>query len=1046
MSQVPPSGAPSNGLTGRWSKRTLFLFILAGAACVAGLISLIATWILVQPARQDIRVAVVAPLSGPEQRQGEAIRRGAEQFVDQVNSSGGFQGQSLRLLAFDDGDDPVKAREAAEEASEAGVVGHWSAAAANAAAEVYRAHGIPALTPAADLDATTPDNPWLFKLGYDRTFEIRFLANYVRNVIGEKTVSIIYQSGADNEALGTAFDEVMQRFGTRILNRWDYDRASPQFADRLRQITGEIKDKKLIGAILVLGDADASARVLAALRREDITNRVVGPREMATTAFQQALADEWQNNPRPITDRRPPASLASAFNGVLTVTPLLFDTAGELAQDFKNNYQKVRRTPPDWVAGAGFDAMRLLVYAHGKPGRRDSDLPVDQRRERERERLAALDGSHTRLDSLFGPVAFDARGDSAPQAMIGIYDGADVVAAMTQLSPIRDENVGNYLDELVAGRALYVNDRFMYKTNVVYTGLKLDKIGALDLNAGTVSLEFDIWFRWRGNIEPQDLIFTNAVEPIKLDKAERELRNGDIIYRTYHAKGQFFLNYSSVERAYGTQVFGIAFHHRTLGRNNLMYVSDILGMDLNSGSTLAEQLLKSSLVFDLGSGNDEASFFERLAGLVSSGNTSTDPLLRTMLHSQVLAGLNGWALDRAWISQDVTRRGAEGDPAFVGFGKPQPEFSQLDMGGLLKPDQFDPRDFVSPRYFLIIAVFSLVASVVAALLDRKDRGQFWRMQTLGLRIVSWPLLLVSAGSLMLDYGVQNFSSSTVDMMVMIYDSLWWLVPARLMVISVERFLWVPLEIRTGRKIPNVIRMITALVIYLFAIFGVVAFVMGKTITSLLATSGLLAMIIGLAIQANIANIFSGIVLNIERPFSVGDFIKISSSIMGQVVDITWRTTRIRHLEGQMVCLANSKVSEAEIHNYSDLDANFIRFQLFLDPSYDPRLVSRLIREALFSFDIFINLASNYFGPDAQFKGVECTNGTWTARYRVKFYVKKGNDENQVLHEVWSRIWERFNAHGIQWKPPAGGPERQLLDADRPQLPPGTATATAVVEA
>jgi small-conductance mechanosensitive channel len=519
-----------------------------------------------------------------------------------------------------------------------------------------------------------------------------------------------------------------------------------------------------------------------------------------------------------------------------------------------------------------------------------------------------------------------------------------------------------------------------------------------------------------------------------------------MIYCTYHAKGRFFLNYSSVERAYGSQVFGISFHHRTLGRNNLMYVSDILGMDLNSGSTLAEQLMKSSLVFDLGSGNDEASFFERLAGVVSPGTTSTDPLLRTMLHSQVLAGLSGWALDRAWISQDVTRRGAEGDPAFVGFGKPQPEFSQLDMGGLLKPDQFDPRDIVPPHYFMIIAVFSLVASVVASLLDRKDRGQFWRMQTLGLRIVSWPLLLMSAGSLVLDYGVQNFSSSTVDMIVMVYKSLWWLVPARLVAISIERFVWVPLEIRTGRKIPNVIRMITALVIYLFAIFGVVAFVMGKTITSLLATSGLMAMIIGLAIQANIANIFSGIVLNIERPFTVGDYIKISSSVMGQVVDITWRTTRIRHLEGQLVCLANSKVSEAEIHNYSNLDANFIRFQLFIDPHYDPRLISRLIREALFSFDIFLNLTSNYFGPDAQFKGVESVNGTWVARYRVKFYVKKGNDENQVLHEVWSRIWERFQAHGVAWNPPASGPERELLDADRLRLPGPAAEAAAAAAA
>ncbi|MEI8395556.1 MAG: ABC transporter substrate-binding protein [Rhodospirillaceae bacterium] len=976
-----------------------------------------------------MKIAVIAPLSGPDRAQGEQIRRGAALFIEQVNRSGGVGGRALKLLAFDDGSDPEKARQVAEQAAEAGVigvVGHWSADAAAAAGEVYRAHGLPAITPAADLDSEGTVNPWLFKTAIDRTVETRFLANYVRNVIGEKTVSIIYRAGTDNETLARVFDEVMQRFGTKVLYRWEHD-GTPE---RLAAITAEIKDKKLIGAFLLLGDAESSAGALAALRREGISNRAVGPSILATTAFENALRTAWQTV-RPVSERKAPASLDSVLNGTLTTTPLLFDTADELAQGFKNGYQKNHRGEPDWVAASGFNAVRLLVYARGKPGRTDAGLSLDAVRKQIRERIAALDGSHgsgrTHLDTLFGPVAFNAKGVSAPQIMIGSYDGTALVAALTQLSPIVEENVGNYLEELVAGRALYVNDRFMYKTNVVYAGLKLDKISGLDLSANTVSLDFVIWFRWRGAVEPQDIIFTNAAEPIKLDKLEREVKAGDMIWRSYRARGKFFLNYSSVDRVYGTQIIGITFHHRTLSRNNLMYVSDILGMDLAGGSTLAEQLLKSSLVFDPGSGTSDASFIQNMLGMVSPGTGVADPLLQSMTRSRVLAAINGWLLDRAWVSQDVALRGAEGDPAFVGFGKPRAEFSQLDMGALLKPDQFEPRDVIPQEWFVVIAIFSLVGSVVASLLDRKDRGQFWRMQTLGLRIFSWPLLLMSAGSLALDYGVQNLSTSTVDMFVLVFSSLWWLIPGRLAAISVERFIWVPLEIRTGRKIPNIIRATVSLVIYLFAIFGVVAFVMGKTITSLLATSGLMAMIIGLAIQANIANIFSGIVLNIERPFTVGDFIKLNANVMGQVVDITWRTTRIRHLEGQLVCLANSKVSEAEVHNYSNMADNFIRLQLFVDPRYDPRLIRKLVKEALDSFDIFINLASNYFGPDAQFKGVECQQGLWTARYRVKFYAKKGNDENMVVNDVLAKIWERFHENGIEWQNPGSDVQRDVIE-------------------
>ncbi len=1032
---IPPP-ADLSKLWRHWSKRKLFLVILGIATCFASVISLVIHLVVVRPGEEEVRLAVIAPLSGPQQAKGEEIRRGVALFVDQVNAGGGINHRPLKLLTFDDGDDPAKARQAAEAAAAAGVVGvvgHASQQTLAAAGEVYRDRALPLITPTAEFDDEAAANPWVFRNAFNQLHEIRFLANYLRNVIGEKTVSIIYQTGPDNEALARAFDEVMQRFGTKVLYRWDFDAGTPDFAARAQAIAADIKDKKLIGAFLVLGDAGASAKILTTLRRTGIDNRVLGPRVLATNRFLAALKTEWKDSEAQNIDTRRRPSLASALNGVLTTTPLLFDTAGELAQGFKNGYVKAHRASPDWLAASAFDAARLLVYAHGRPRGETAALSPGQFRARMRDRLVALDGSHVRVDSLFGPVAFNARGVSAPQTMIGVYDGLDLVAAMTQLSPIREENIGNYLDELVAGRALYVNDRFMYKTNVVYTGIKLEKIAGLDISSNTVALNFQIWFRWRGPIEPQDLVFTNAAEPITLGKPEHEAKIGDMFYQSYRAKGKFYLNYSSVERAYGTQIIGVAFHHRTLARNNLMYVSDILGMDMNSGSTLAEQLLKSNLVLDLGSGNGDASFFQRLAAQLSPSPETTDPLVDAMIRSRVLAGISGWVLDRAWISQDIARRGAEGDPAFVGFGKPQPEFSLLDMGSLLKPDQIDPRDFIPNDWFVVIAIFSLVGSVVANLLDRKDRGQFWRMQTLGLRIVSWPLLLMSSGNMVLDYGLQNLTTSTVDTIVLVYSSLWWIVPARLATISLERFVWVPLEIRTGRKIPNIIRAITALVIYLFAIFGVIAFVMGKTVTSLLATSGLMAMIIGLAIQANIANIFSGIVLNIERPFNVGDYIKLNANVMGQVIDITWRTIRIRHLEGQMVCLANAKVSEAEIHNYSNLDANFVRIPLFVDPRYDPRLVRRLVKEALDSFDIFQNLASNYFGPDAQFKGIECQNGIWAARYRVKFYVQKGNDENMVVNDVMARIWERFHDNGIEWTRPEPSPPGQGLAAARALL-------------
>ena len=51
------------------------------------------------------------------------------------------------------------------------------------------------------------------------------------------------------------------------------------------------------------------------------------------------------------------------------------------------------------------------------------------------------------------------------------------------------------------------------------------------------------------------------------------------------------------------------------------------------------------------------------------------------------------------------------------------------------------------------------------------------------------------------------------------------------------------------------------------------------------------MIIGLAIQLNISNIFSGIALNLESPFHIGDWIRVKDYPEGQFLDMTWRSTR-----------------------------------------------------------------------------------------------------------------------------------------------------------
>ena len=107
----------------------------------------------------------------------------------------------------------------------------------------------------------------------------------------------------------------------------------------------------------------------------------------------------------------------------------------------------------------------------------------------------------------------------------------------------------------------------------------------------------------------------------------------------------------------------------------------------------------------------------------------------------------------------------------------------------------------------------------------------------------------------------------------------------------------------------------AFIIYTVAFFMIVAVVFGKTISGLLATSGVLAMFIGLAIQMNISNIFSGLVINLERPFKIGDMVKIDGHL-GKMENMNWRTTRICSVWNWSVTIPNHQAAETIIMNYS----------------------------------------------------------------------------------------------------------------------------------
>ena len=106
-------------------------------------------------------------------------------------------------------------------------------------------------------------------------------------------------------------------------------------------------------------------------------------------------------------------------------------------------------------------------------------------------------------------------------------------------------------------------------------------------------------------------------------------------------------------------------------------------------------------------------------------------------------------------------------------------------------------------------------------------------------------------------------------------------------------------------------------IYIIAVFIIIA-LLGINLSALVAGLGIGGVIVTLAAQDTAKNLFGGMVIFIDKPFNVGDWVQIEK-FEGAVEDITFRSTRIRTSDNSVVNIPNSIVSEASVVNWSKLE-------------------------------------------------------------------------------------------------------------------------------
>src|SRR5262249_7450265 len=139
------------------------------------------------------------------------------------------------------------------------------------------------------------------------------------------------------------------------------------------------------------------------------------------------------------------------------------------------------------------------------------------------------------------------------------------------------------------------------------------------------------------------------------------------------------------------------------------------------------------------------------------------------------------------------------------------------------------------------------------------------------------------------------------------------------------------------------------VIYLGAGLSIVAYVFSVPVGTLIATSGVFALILGLALQSTLNDVFSGIALNLGRAYTVGDWIVLENDVQGRVIETNWRATHLLNGTNDLVIIPNSALAKARLTNLSSPDETHgISLTVRVVPVQSPAAIESVMQTVLLS--------------------------------------------------------------------------------------------------
>jgi small-conductance mechanosensitive channel len=175
------------------------------------------------------------------------------------------------------------------------------------------------------------------------------------------------------------------------------------------------------------------------------------------------------------------------------------------------------------------------------------------------------------------------------------------------------------------------------------------------------------------------------------------------------------------------------------------------------------------------------------------------------------------------------------------------------------------------------------------------------------------------------------------------------------------------------------------------------------LTPLLASTAVVAVVVGLALQESLGNIFSGLTLQMGKPFAPGDWVR-SGNFVGRIQGIGWRSTAIITRANEKLEIPNAMMAKDALVNYS-IGAVADEVKIGLDYSTPPNHVREVILEAL------RNIAGVMQFPPPEVYTWEF--GDSSIHYRVRYWMSDFAEADHLRDTVSTGLWYVLRRKAIE---------------------------------